>query len=97
MLLLVCLLLVSNVFLVLAAIPVENEPNLYKTVVTENGAVRGRLNSSYLHQKLYYGFKGIPYGKPPIGELRFKVFTIFEVNSRKLLDKFNTIYLNLAS
>lgn len=44
----------------------------YKTVVTENGAVRGRLNSTYLEQKLYYAFRGIPYAKPPIGELRFK-------------------------
>lgn len=65
----------------LAKIVFENELSLYKTILTENGAVRGRLNLTYLHKKSYYAFKGIPYAKPPVGELRFKVCPIFERNS----------------
>lgn len=51
----------------------ETKIEPYKTVSTEYGMVRGRLETSYLNQKPYYSFKGIPYAKPPIGELRFKV------------------------
>lgn len=47
--------------------------DFYKIVVTENGAVRGRLDTTYLQQKPYYAFRGVPYAKPPIGVLRFKV------------------------
>lgn len=51
----------------------QSEPDSYKTVVTENGAVRGRLELSFLHKMPFYSFKGIPYAQPPVGELRFKV------------------------
>lgn len=45
---------------------------VYKTVETEYGAVRGLMNQTILHQKSYFGFRGIPFAKPPIRELRFK-------------------------
>lgn len=51
----------------------QNGNPLYKTVVTENGAVRGKLGTTFLEEKLYYAYKAIPYAKPPIGDLRFKV------------------------
>lgn len=51
----------------------DTKPELYRTVKTEYGLVRGQLNTTYLQQKPYYAFKGIPYARPPIGELRFKV------------------------
>lgn len=51
-------------------------PDPYKIVMTENGAVRGRLDVTYLHQKPYYAFRGVPYAKPPVGDLRFKVSSI---------------------
>ncbi|XP_031623655.1 venom carboxylesterase-6-like [Contarinia nasturtii] len=44
----------------------------YKTVETENGAVRGLVKKTLLHQKPYYSYRGIPFAKPPLGELRFK-------------------------
>lgn len=51
----------------------EVQLDSHKTVSTEYGLVRGRLEMTYLNQKPYYAFKGIPYASPPIGELRFKV------------------------
>lgn len=51
----------------------QSEPDSYKMVTTENGAVRGRLELSFLRKVPYYSFKGIPYAQPPVGELRFKV------------------------
>lgn len=54
-----------------------NCENTYKTVETENGTVRGILSETLYHQKQYYSFKGIPFAKPPVGELRFKVFFDF--------------------
>ncbi|XP_063535527.1 juvenile hormone esterase-like [Cydia strobilella] len=35
------------------------------------GKIRGYEKK--INNKVYYGFKGIPYAKPPIGELRFRV------------------------
>lgn len=41
-------------------------------VNTSYGLVQGLLTVSLLGDA-YYSFQGIPYGKPPVGELRFKV------------------------
>lgn len=42
------------------------------TVDTKSGPVKGyKISSSFDYS--YYNFHGIPYAKPPIGELRFKV------------------------
>ncbi|KAG8262900.1 hypothetical protein J6590_043888 [Homalodisca vitripennis] len=42
-------------------------------ISTKQGKLRGLVKkSSGIHNKTYYSFQGIPYGKPPIGELRFK-------------------------
>lgn len=45
----------------------------YKIVDTDNGKVRGIKSSTLYKGDPYYAFKGIPYAKPPIGSLRFKV------------------------
>lgn len=45
----------------------------YKTVDTDNGKVRGIKSTSLLKGDPYYAFKGVPYAKPPLGDLRFKV------------------------
>lgn len=42
-------------------------------VETRLGAVRGKENKSVTSGEKYYSFLGIPYAKPPIGELRFSV------------------------
>lgn len=42
------------------------------TVITKSGPVKGhKIVSSFDYE--YINFLGIPYAKPPIGELRFKV------------------------
>lgn len=45
----------------------------YKVVETENGKVRGMRKTTLIKGVDYYSFKGVPYAKSPIGELRFKV------------------------
>lgn len=42
------------------------------TVITNNGPVIGRKRANG-ENKEFYSFQGIPFAKPPIGELRFKV------------------------
>lgn len=41
-----------------------------KTIVTGNGPVKGAFEKSYLGYD-YFSFQGIPYAKPPTGNLRF--------------------------
>lgn len=53
----------------------ESFPNRF-TVLTDNGRIRGKLNETLFDKKLYYSFRGIPFGKAPIAELRFKVRSI---------------------
>lgn len=42
-------------------------------VETNSGRVRGKLNQTLFEKKPYYSFRGIPFAKAPIGNLRFKV------------------------
>ncbi|BFF89525.1 esterase B1 [Drosophila madeirensis] len=39
---------------------------------TENGQVMGLQRKTLYDEELYYAFEGIPYAKPPLGELRFR-------------------------
>lgn len=43
-----------------------------ETVDTNSGLVKGHKTASSFGYK-YYNFHGIPYAKPPVGDLRFKV------------------------
>lgn len=47
----------------------------YKIVETDSGPIRGVRNTTLLNGAIFYAFKGIPYAKAPIGDLRFKVIT----------------------
>lgn len=46
-------------------------------VKTSNGPVKGFLATTCRSQMKFVGFRGIPYAKPPLGELRFKVIIIY--------------------
>lgn len=45
-------------------------------VQTNCGPVRGRKRLT-VNEENYYSFQGIPYAKPPVAELRFKVIQIY--------------------
>lgn len=49
------------------------EINAQIVAQTNYGCVQGVLGTSSCG-KLYESFRGIPYAKPPMGDLRFKVF-----------------------
>lgn len=53
----------------------NDEPNLYKIVQTKDGGIRGRRFETAYRKRPYFAFRGIRYGKPPVGDLRFKVCT----------------------
>jgi carboxylesterase type B len=42
------------------------------TVDVAHGSLRGKQSTAKSGFK-YYSFKGVPYAKPPVGRLRFKV------------------------
>lgn len=41
-------------------------------VTIEQGTLEGKVCTTY-YGKRYYSFEGIPYAKPPVGKLRFRV------------------------
>lgn len=43
-------------------------------VKIKDGAIKGNIDKDYLDNP-YYSFLGIPYGKAPVKELRFKVLS----------------------
>ncbi|KAK9719902.1 Carboxylesterase family [Popillia japonica] len=43
----------------------------HKTIRLKDGEIRGRQRTTIDKGKLYYSFQGIPYAKPPVGDLRF--------------------------
>lgn len=60
-------------FVALICVVNGESENQYKIVETTNGRVRGIRNTTLLNGLPFYAFKGIPYGKAPIDDLRFKV------------------------
>lgn len=60
------------VLLVFSAINVSCA-NQTKIVQTSNGPVRGSRETSPRKRVEFHAFRGIPYARPPLGDLRFKV------------------------
>jgi hypothetical protein len=59
-------------FLIATANPAAAEEEEGPVVQIEQGTVRG-LQAVSVRDKEFLAFLGIPYAKPPVGELRFKV------------------------
>lgn len=51
----------------------KKSSNEYKVVHTNYGYVRGKRMVTLFDNGQYFAYKGIPYAKPPIDELRFMV------------------------
>lgn len=66
---------VSLLFFLFAALVSSEEPDLL--VKTSTGEVVGfKQKAVYKYNQDYISFKGIPFAKPPIKDLRFKVMWI---------------------
>lgn len=50
----------------------------FKVIETNDGSVRGLRKTTFLKKVDFYSFKGIPFAKPPIGDLRFKVSLFYD-------------------
>lgn len=59
------------IFWLLLIVVTVNCDNLI--VKTDNGKVRGVAQTTFLNQKEYIAYRGIPYAEPPVGNLRYKV------------------------
>lgn len=80
---------VAAVVLLFCIVIVQSEAQVedYPIANTTNGLVQGRLHYTLFYRNPYYAYKGIPFGKPPVGELRFKVkqnFFFFSNDNRYL-------------
>lgn len=45
----------------------------FKTIEIENGLIRGQILKSIFLKSDYFAFRGIPYAKPPVANLRFEI------------------------
>ncbi|KAF7281457.1 hypothetical protein GWI33_004747 [Rhynchophorus ferrugineus] len=45
--------------------------NFSPTITLSNGQLRGTVNKTAINGKTYYAFRGIPFAKKPLGDLRF--------------------------
>jgi cholinesterase len=54
--------------------------NSFVIVDTEYGPVKGITKGSCLGAQ-YVNFQGIPYMRPPVGKLRFKVEFVFKIEN----------------
>lgn len=59
-------------------------------VITGQGKVKGSISYDASGEK-YYKFQGIPYAKPPIGLLRFKVFPFFFIRIKVIFRHLNLL------
>lgn len=68
-----CLAFMIFTCLQLEALGVQDSDSRYAEISTDNGKIRGRMNTTLFGETAFYSFLGIPYAEKPINELRFKV------------------------
>ena len=70
----------SVVFFIIAVAAVDTSIAPDEQIVsTKDGLVRGLKETTIVESREFYSFKGIPFAKPPIGNLRFKVSFVFKI------------------
>lgn len=95
------LLFVSFLSVVVVAWGNVNNYEEFCTINTESCRLRGKLNRTLYDKVPYYSFRGIPFGKPPIGSLRFKVNYFYQAeDSQELkisedIEKIDFLYRHL--
>ncbi|XP_044007769.1 juvenile hormone esterase-like isoform X2 [Aphidius gifuensis] len=67
-----CNLFTTTIFFIIFKCIIQINGELSSIVYTNQGPVQGEILQTIVNSVSYSSFKGIPYGKPPIGELRFK-------------------------
>lgn len=61
--------------------------NEFCIVNTKSGPIRGKINYTLFEKLPFYSFRGIPYGKAPVGNLRFKVNKTDQINYNSVNSK----------
>ena len=46
----------------------------------QQGSLKGKILTSIASKREYFAFLGIPYAKPPVGDLKFKVISLYNNN-----------------
>ena len=70
--LVVVLLVTVGTFSILVSVAQTSEQT---TVEVQQGLLKGKLLTAFRSKNNFVGFLGIPYAKPPVGELKFKVIS----------------------
>jgi hypothetical protein len=68
----VLLLLVGACSFLVSSVQASSKP----VVKVQQGLLQGKLLTSARSKNKFVGFLGIPYAKPPVGDLKFKVMQI---------------------
>ena len=66
----VVMLVTVGTFSILASVARTSEQTIVKV---QQGLLKGKILTSVRSKNKFVGFLGIPYAKPPVGELKFKV------------------------
>lgn len=77
------LILLNTFLLVIFGVFCDND----RIIDTKNGQVRGRRETSLRNKVNFYSFRGIPYAKPPLGDLRFKVSFLCVWKNREIFEE----------
>lgn len=68
---------ITLILWIVFVVNVNSKSDQFIQIRTKNGLIRGLHETSQRKHVDFYAFRGIPYAKPPLDELRFKVSLAF--------------------